>query len=228
MPADSPDQSAGPAGRDAGSGPDPELAYPLSEFPQLGFLNQLVDHPRIEIGDYSYYDDPDGPEHFLQKCVRYHFDFIGDRLIIGRFCAIATAVQFIMNGANHPMDGFSTYPFAAMGRGWELGAAWPESGRGDTIIGNDVWIGREATILPGIVIGDGAIIGARAVVTHPVPPYAIVAGNPARIVRLRFDQPVINRLCRIAWWNWDAAKITRNLAAIRGADLDALQRAAEQ
>ncbi len=227
MPADIPDQSTSPADLDAGLGPDPELAFPLSEFPQLGFLSPLVDHPRIKIGDYSYYDDPDGPEHFVQKCVRYHFDFIGDQLIIGRFCAIATAVQFIMNGANHPMDGFSTYPFAAMGRGWNFGTGWPGTGRGDTVVGNDVWIGREATIMPGTTIGDGAIVGAQSVVTRSVPPYAIVAGNPARIVRLRFDQQVIDKLRQIAWWNWDAAKITRNLAAICGNDLDALQRAAE-
>lgn len=204
-------------------GPDPRSAHPIATFPQLGFLNQLVDHPRIEIGDYSYYDDPDGPEHFLAKCVQYHFDFIGDKLIIGRFCAIATGVQFIMNGANHPMDGFSTYPFAAMGGGWELGAEWPDNSRGDTFVGNDVWIGREAMILPGINIGDGAIIGSRAVVTRDVPPFAIVAGNPARIVKQRFEQPIVDRLRQIAWWNWDAEKITRNLDAIRGFDLDALE-----
>ncbi|MEP0521157.1 MAG: CatB-related O-acetyltransferase [Hyphomicrobiales bacterium] len=207
-------------------GPDPASAIPIKAFPQLGFLKPLVDHPNVEIGDYSYYDDPDGPEKFLEKCVKYHFDFIGDRLIIGRFCAFATGIQFIMSGANHPMDGFSTYPFAAMGGGWERGAEWPDNNRGDTIVGNDVWIGREAMILPGVNIADGAIIGARSVVTRDVPPFAIVAGNPARIVRQRFEQPIIDRLQKIAWWNWDAQKITFNLDAIGGLDLDALEQAA--
>lgn len=207
-------------------GPDPQSAIPITAFPQLGFLNQLVDHPHIEIGDYSYYDDPDGPEHFVNKCVSYHFDFIGDKLIIGRFCALATGVRFIMNGANHPMDGFSTYPFAAMGGGWELDADWPDNSRGNTIVGHDVWIGREAMIMPGVTIGDGAIIGARAVVTRDVPPFAIVAGNPARIVKQRFEQPIVERLQHIAWWDWDAEKLTRNLDAIRGLDLDALEQAA--
>ncbi|MFK8032720.1 MAG: CatB-related O-acetyltransferase [Hyphomicrobiales bacterium] len=207
-------------------GPDPKSAIPIAAFPQLGFLKPLVENPRIQIGDYSYYDDPDGPEHFVEKCVKYHFDFIGDNLIIGRFCAIATGVQFIMNGANHPMDGLSTYPFAAMGGGWELGAEWPDNSRGDTVVGNDVWIGREAMILPGTKIGDGAIVGSRAVVTRDVPPYAVVAGNPARVVKQRFEQLTVDRLRQIAWWDWDAEKITRNLDAIRGLDLDALEQVA--
>ncbi len=228
MSADSPEPSVGQPDGVSGIGPDPDSAFPLSEFPQLGFLNNLVDHPRVSIGDYSYYDDPDGPEHFLQKCVKYHFDFIGDALVIGRFCAFATGIQFIMNGANHPMDGFSTYPFAAMGRGWEKGYEWPQNSRGDTVVGNDVWIGREAMIMPGMTIGDGAIIGARSVISQDVPAYAIVAGNPARIIRKRFDQNVIDRLCQIAWWNWDIQTITRNLTAIRGADLDAMERAAQR
>lgn len=228
MPADIPEQSVGRPDDAFGIGPDPALAFPLSEFPQLGFLNCLIDHPRVKVGDYSYYDDPEGPEHFLEKCVKYHFDFIGDELIIGRFCAFATGVQFIMNGANHLMDGFSTYPFAAMGRGWEAGFEWPENSRGNTLVGNDVWIGREAMILPGVTIGDGAIVGARAVVSHDVPPYTIVAGNPAQIVRTRYEQDVIARLCRIAWWNWDAETITRNLSAIRGADIEAMEQAVLQ
>lgn len=228
MPADNPEHNIGRSDGDAGVGPDPNLAFPLLEFPQLGFLNCFVDHPRVKIGDYSYYDDPEGPEHFLEKCVKYHFDFVGDELIIGRFCAFATGVQFIMNGANHPLDGFSTYPFAAMGGGWELGHEWPSTSRGNTMVGSDVWIGREAMIMPGINIGDGAIVGARAVVSRDVPPYTIVAGNPAQIVRKRFDQDVIDRLRRIAWWNWDAETITRNLNVIRGLDIEAMERVAPQ
>lgn len=228
MPADIPEQSVGQSDGVSGMGPDPESGFPLPEFQQLGFLNCLVDHPRVTIGDYSYYDDPDGPENFLEKCVKYHFDFVGDELIIGRFCAVATGVQFIMNGANHVMDGFSTYPFAAMGHGWEAGYEWPKNARGNTIIGNDVWIGREAMIMPGVTIGDGAIVGARAVVSRDVPAYTIVAGNPAQTVRKRFDQNVIDRLCRIAWWNWDIATITRSLNVIRGTNLEAMERAAPQ
>lgn len=209
-------------------GPDPLDPFPMEGFPQVGFLKPLVDRPNIEIGDYTYYDDPDGPAHFVERCVHYHFDFIGDRLVIGRYCALARGVSFLMNGANHTMDGFSTYPFAIFGKGWGIGPddeAFTQTHRGDTIVGHDVWIGREATILPGVTIGDGAIVGAKAVVGSDVPPYAIVAGNPARVVRMRFPDAVVEALLDIAWWNWDAAKVTRNLDAIRGCDLAALRAA---
>lgn len=212
----------------SGDAPDPMNPYPMPGFPQVGFLKPLVDRPNIEIGEYTYYDDPDGPAHFIERCVHYHFDFIGDRLVIGRYCALARGVSFLMNGANHAMDGFSTYPFAIFGEGWGVGPDDEEftaGHRGDTVVGNDVWIGREATILPGVTIGDGAIVGAKAVVASDVPPYAIVVGNPARVVRMRFPEKVIAELLAIAWWNWDAAKVTRNLHAIRGGDLDTLRQA---
>lgn len=210
----------------SGNGPDPMDPYPMEGFAQVGFLRPLFDAPGIEIGDYTYYDDPDGPEHFVSRCVHYHFPFIGDRLVIGRYCALARGVSFLMNGANHAMDGFSTYPFAIFGKGWGIGPddeGFTQAHRGDTIVGNDVWIGREATILPGVTIGDGAIIGARSVVGSDVAPYSIVAGNPARVVRMRFPDAVIAELLAIAWWNWDAATVTRHLDAIRGADLAALR-----
>jgi virginiamycin A acetyltransferase len=130
-----------------------------------------------------------------------------------------------MNGANHAMTGFSTYPFNIFGGGWEEGfdlASVTDGLRGDTVVGNDVWIGREATVMPGMSIGDGAIVGAQAVVASPVPPYAVVAGNPARIVRYRFREDTIETLLDIAWWHWTPEKIARNLDAIRGADLDLL------
>jgi len=212
------------------AGPDPRSPYPVAEFPRVGFLKALVKHPLIEIGDFSYYDDPYGPEHFVERCVLYHHD--NDRLVIGKFCAIANGVTFIMNGANHDMTGFSTYPFSFFGNGW--GDAADELGlvpvvragfKGDTIVGNDVWIGNGATIMPGTVIKDGAIIGARAVVAGEVPPYAIMAGNPARVVRRRFPDREIEALLDIRWWDWSVDKITRNLDAIRGADLAALERA---
>ncbi len=207
-------------------GPDPASIHPLPSAPQVGFLKPIVDHPMIEIGDYTYYDDPAGPENFVERCVRYHFEHIGDRLVIGRFCAIAAGVEFIMNGANHAMDGFSTYPFPIFGEGWEdADIDWAKGARGDIVIGNDVWIGTGATIMPGVTIGDGAIIGAKAVVAKDVPAFGIAAGNPAKIRKYRFPEETIDRLRAIAWWDWPAAKITANLAAIRGADIAALEAA---
>jgi virginiamycin A acetyltransferase len=206
-------------------GPDPRTRHPLGGAPHTVFLNTVITRPTIEVGDFTYYHDPDGPEAFEDRNVLYHFDFIGDRLRIGRFCALATGARFIMNGANHALGGFSTYPFNIFGGGWEEGfdlASVTDGLRGDTVVGNDVWIGREATVMPGITIGDGAIVGAQAVVASPVPPYAVVAGNPARIVRYRFCEDTIETLLDIAWWHWTPDKIARNLDAIRGADLDRL------
>ena len=204
--------------------PDPLTRHPIQGWKGTAFLRAIVDHPLIEVGDYSYYDDSRGPEHFVARCVRYHFDFIGDRLIIGKFVAIAQGSQFIMNGANHPMGGFSTYPFQMFG----IEGAPDVTGhahRGDTRIGNDVWIGREAVIMPGVTIGDGAIIGTRAQVVKDVPPYAVVVGNPGRVVRTRFPDETVAALLSIAWWDWDAEKIGRNVSAIAGADIDALRAA---
>ncbi|HEV7257466.1 MAG TPA: CatB-related O-acetyltransferase [Bosea sp. (in: a-proteobacteria)] len=204
--------------------PDPLTRHPIPGWKGTAFLKAIVDHPLIEVGDYSYYDDSRGPEHFVARCVRYHFDFIGDRLIIGRFVAIAQAAQFVMNGANHPMDGFSTYPFQMFGIEGAPDVT-AHAHRGDTVIGNDVWIGREAVIMPGVSIGDGAIIGTRAQVVKDVPPYAVVVGNPGRVVKLRFPEETIAALLAIRWWDWDAGKIARNVQAIAGADIDALRAA---
>lgn len=204
-------------------GPDPDTPYPLAAARRVAFLKNLVDHPMIEIGDYTYYDDPDGPERFVETCVRYHFEHMGDRLVIGRFCALAAGVRFIMNGANHALDGVSTYPFSIFGGGWEDPEAdWAKGSRGDTVIGNDVWIGRGATVMPGVRVGDGAVIGAGAVVARDAPDYAVVVGNPARVVKMRFSQTDVARLLEIAWWNWPPETITANLAAIRNGDIDAL------
>ena len=209
------------------NGPRPEIKHPIPMHPRVGFLKPLIDRPNIEIGDFTYYDAPGGPDKFAETCVLHHYDFIGDRLIIGRFCAIAEGARFIMNGANHTMAGFSTYPFNIFGHGWEKSfddAAWRKELRGDTVIGNDVWIGMEAIVMPGVTIGDGAIVGARAVVTGNVPPYAVVAGNPARVVRMRFDKQTVRRLLAVAWWDWPVDRISRNLDAIRGADIERLER----
>lgn len=206
-------------------GPDPNDPRPMQGFPRVGFLKNLITRPNIVVGDYTYYDDPAGPERFETENVLYHYDFIGDRLVIGRFCAIATGATFMMNGGNHVTSGFSTYPFMIFGQGWErVVPDFPN--RGDTVIGNDVWIGHSATIMPGITIGDGAIVAAKAVVSADVRPYAVVAGNPAREVRRRFDDAVVAELLRLRWWEWPVERITAHLEAITGADLGALRAAA--
>ena len=208
-------------------GPDPADPFPMPGFPQVCYLRNVIDAPNIEIGEYTYYDDPDGADNFLRN-VLYHFDFIGDRLRIGRFCAIARGVRFVMNGANHRLDGISTYPFQIFGGGWER--VMPKPGelpfKGDTVIGNDVWIGYDALIMPGVCIGDGAIIAARSVVTHDVPPYTLVGGNPARPIRRRFGDADIDTLLRIAWWDWPVERITRLLPLIVAGDVAALARMA--
>jgi virginiamycin A acetyltransferase len=158
--------------------------------------------------------------------VPYLYSFSKEKLIIGKFCAIATDVKFITSSANHKLDGFSTYPFAIMGHGWEKDYDLTKlHNKGDTIIGNDVWFGYDSTIMPAVKIGDGAIIGSKAVVTKDVPPYAIVAGNPARIVKKRFSDETINELLKIKWWDWPKEKISRNIKAIVGADLKLLKQA---
>ncbi|MBX3578329.1 MAG: CatB-related O-acetyltransferase [Rhizobiaceae bacterium] len=211
------------------AGPNPAIKHPIPMHPRVVFLKPLIDAPNIEIGDFTYYDSPEGPEDFARNCVLHHYPFIGDRLIIGRFCALAEGCRFIMNGANHTMSGFSTYPFNIFAQGWEKGfdvKSWEQENRGDTVVGNDVWIGMEAVIMPGVSIGSGAIVAARSVVTHDVPPYAIVAGNGAKVVKTRFDEQTVRRLLAVAWWDWPQDKISRNLDAIRGADLAALEAAA--
>lgn len=213
----------------SGNGPDPHIKHPVPMHPRVGFLKPLVEAENVEIGEYTYYDDPEGPDVFLRKCVLYHYPFVGDRLVIGRFCALAEGVRFVMNGANHAMSGFSTFPFNIFGHGWEAGfdpRTWSAENRGDTVVGNDVWIGMEAVVMPGVSIGDGAIVAARSVVTRDVPPYAIVAGNPAAVVKKRFPDETIGRLLAIGWWHWPVERITRNLDAIRGADIERLEAAA--
>ncbi|NJN65581.1 MAG: Vat family streptogramin A O-acetyltransferase [Chloroflexaceae bacterium] len=207
------------------NGPDPRTIHPMIGFPQICFIKQTITNPNISVGDYTYYDDPEDSEHFERR-VLYHFPFIGDRLIIGKFCSIARGVTFIMNGANHETTGFSTYPFSIFGNGWERvqPASYRQASyKGDTMVGNDVWLGYEAVILPGVTIGDGAIIGAKAVVTRDVAPYTVVGGNPAQVIRQRFPDHVVRALLEIAWWDWDVAKISRNLEQITSADIEALR-----
>ena len=212
------------------TGPDPDTLHPMPGFPRTVALRPLAaGRANVSVGPYSYYDDPDHAAEFFDRNVLHHFDSVGDRLVIGPFCAFATGCRIVMNGANHPMGGFSTYPFNIFGSGWDEGfdpASWEAETRGDTMIGADVWVGAEAWIMPGATIGPGAIVAAKAVVTRDVAPYAVVAGNPAREVRRRFDEATIADLLDIAWWNWPAESITRNLGAIRVRDLSALRAAA--
>ncbi len=204
-------------------GASPKDKHPMKGFPQVCFIQNTVSNPNIIVGDYTYYDDPEDSEDF-ERNVLYHFPFIGDRLIIGKFCALARGVKFIMNGANHKLNGFSTYPFGIFGNGWEKVTPQIEElpYKGDTVVGNDVWIGYEAVTMPGVQVGDGAIIAAKSVVVNDVLPYTIVGGNPARVIRQRFEDNVIQSLLEIAWWDWDIEKITRNLEKIIAADIEAL------
>ncbi len=205
------------------NGPSPLEIHPMKGFPQVCFIKNTVSNPQIIIGDYTYYDDPDGSENF-ERNVLYLYPFMEDRLIIGKFCAIARDVRFIMNGANHKMSGFSAYPFSIFGNGWER--ITPQPGdlpyKGDTVVGNDVWIGYDSLIMPGVKIGDGAIIASRSVVVSDVEPYSIVGGNPATLIRKRFPEQTVEKLLAVKWWDWDAKKISRNLEIIASADMDAL------
>jgi len=203
------------------TGPSPATHHPITGVSRTGFLENFITRPNIVVGDYTYYDDPRGPEHF-ESNVLYHFDFIGDRLVIGKFCSIAAETCFIMNGGSHPTDWLTTYPFPIFGQGWEtaMPARWPT--KGDTVVGNDVWFGYRALVMPGVQIGNGAIVATASVVTRDVPPYAIVGGNPAAILRYRFDPSTIEQLQALAWWDWPAEKITRNVRALCAGDVGAL------
>jgi virginiamycin A acetyltransferase len=205
------------------SAPDKHQAFPLPGYGRLCFLKNIVRNPNIVVGDYTYYDDLEDVNNF-ERNVRYLFDFTGDRLVIGKFCMIASGATFIMNGGNHLSDAVTAYPFAVFGEDWQgamEGKHYPN--KGDTVIGNDVWIGHQATIMPGVRIGDGAIIATNATVTRDVEPYAIVGGNPATTIRKRFSEEDIEDLLELRWWDWDIEKITRNVALLTSMDLDALK-----
>ncbi len=204
--------------------PDKNKIFPLPHYNRLVFLKNIIKNPNITVGDYTYYDDFENPESF-EKNVKYHFDFIGDKLIIGKFCAIASGVTFIMNGANHKMDGITTFPFYIFGNGWEKVAPQKEKlpYKGDTVVGNDVWIGSNVTIMPGVIVGDGAIIASNATVARDVAPYSIVGGNPAREIKKRFNDEQIRMLLEIQWWNWTEEKITEHLELLVSNDIEALK-----
>lgn len=202
--------------------PNPEICYPIEGITRTVYLKNIIKNPQIIVGDYTYYDDPESVYNF-EKNVLYLFDFIGDNLIIGKFCQIAAGVRFIMNGANHSMESFSTYPFKIFGKIWDKAYLNVKS-KGNTIVGNDVWIGNSATIMPGINIGHGSIIGSNSLVAKDVEPYTIVAGNPAKEIRKRFDEKTIKLLLDLQWWNWNIQKITENLHIITNGNVEQLKK----
>jgi virginiamycin A acetyltransferase len=200
--------------------------HPILDQPRVVLLKPLVTSPLIEAGEYSYYDDPDDPTAFESRNVLYHYG--PEKLIIGKFCALGTGVRFIMNGANHRMDGPSTFPFPIMGGSWarhmDLLAGLPN--KGDTVVGNDVWIGYGALIMPGVHIGHGAIIASGSVVVENVPNYGIVGGNPARLIRKRYTDSEIARLLALAWWNWPIEHISAHIRTIMAGTVGELESAA--
>lgn len=202
------------------TGPDKKSLYPNPNIKTVCYISNLPKRKNVQIGEYTYYsDNKNSPEKFYDN-IEHHYEFLGDKLIIGKFCAIAEGVKFIMNGANHKMDGITTYPFNIFASGWEK--VTPEIKqlpfKGDTVIGNDVWIGENVTLMPGVKIGDGAIIAANSTVTKNIEPYTICGGNPAKLIKNRFDNEMIERLLNLQWWNWDEKKIFENLELLTSKD----------
>lgn len=206
--------------------PEKEI-YPRTGDRQTVYLKHVITDPSIQVGDYTMYNDfTNDPTAFEQNNVLYHYPINHDRLIIGKFCSIACGARFLFNSANHAMASLSTYPFPLFFEEWDLDRrdvadSWDN--RGDIVIGNDVWIGYEAVILAGVTIGDGAIVGTRAVVTKDVPPYTIVGGVPAKPIRRRFSEETIAALQRIRWWDWPRERIRRNIGAIQSGQVDRLR-----
>lgn len=196
--------------------PDPERVFPIPGLETLTYVRPTIENPNIIAGEFTYFGDVD-----FEKHVTHHYEFNGDKLIIGKFCQIAAGVNFVMNGANHQMNSVSTYPFYIF-EGWEQ--ATPSQSemplKGDTVVGNDVWIGQSVTILPGVHIGDGAIIGLNSTVGCNVPPYAIVAGNPARLLRKRFDDELVDLMLRFRWWDRSLEEIQTLIPLLSCSDLE--------
>lgn len=199
--------------------PNPNAIFPIPNVNTLTYVKPTIKNPNIIIGDFTYFADTDFESH-----VTHHYDFISDKLIIGKFCQIAAGVEFVMNGANHQMNAATTYPFYIFGT-WEQNAPAQSDLplKGDTVVGNDVWIGQNATILPGVHIGDGAIIGANAVVASDVEPYTIVAGNPAKLIRKRFDDELTALLLEFKWWDKSIDEINRLLPILTCSDLEKIR-----
>ncbi len=201
--------------------------YPRSQGHSTVYLQNVVTDPSIVVGDHTVYDDfVHDPRDFEKNNVLYHYPVNHEKLVIGKFCSIACGAKFLFNSANHALSSLSTYPFPIFFDEWglpveDIPAAWDN--KGDIVVGSDVWIGYEAVILAGVTIGDGAIIGARAVVTRDVPPYTIVGGVPAKPIRKRFDEDTIARLLQLRWWDWPEERIRENIQAIQTGRLDQLR-----
>jgi virginiamycin A acetyltransferase len=198
-----------------GKTPDPEAIYPVPGYDKEIYVKPTLTSPNVEVGEFTYIADTDFESH-----VTHHYPWLGDKLIIGRFCQIAAGVEFVMNGANHQMNAATTFPFYTL-EGWDM--APPAKAdlplRGDTVIGSDVWIGQNAVILPGVHIGHGAIIGANSVVGSDIAPYTVAAGNPARPVRKRFDDELTDLLLRFRWWDRGIAEINGLIPILTCGDL---------
>lgn len=201
--------------------------YPRSGDKETVYLKPVISNPNISVGEFTMYNDfVNDPMQFERNNVLYQYPINHDKLIIGKFCSIACGAKFIFNSANHTLSSISTYPFPIFFEEWglnikDVAAAWDN--KGDIIIGNDVWIGYEAVIMAGVTVGDGAIIGTRAVVTKDVPPYTIVGGVPAKPIRKRFDNETLDELLKIRWWDWPEEKIAKNIQAIQSGCLKQLQ-----
>ncbi len=206
--------------------PEREI-YPRTGDKQTVYLKGVIADPSITVGEYTMYNDfVNDPTDFERNNVLYHYPINRDRLVIGRFCSIACGAKFLFNSANHTLGSLSTYPFPLFFEEWGLdranvARAWDN--KGDIVIGSDVWIGYEAVILAGVTVGDGAIIGARAVVTKDVPPYTIVGGVPAKPIRMRFPEEIVTRLLETRWWDWPRERIAQNIAAIQSGRVDRLK-----
>lgn len=200
--------------------PNPNTVHPIAGYDKEIYVKPTIKNPNIIVGDFTYIADSEFESH-----VTHHYDFIGDKLIIGKFCQIAAGVEFVMNGANHQMNAVSTFPFYTL-EGWNMKppAAGDMPFKGDTVIGNDVWIGQNATILPGVHIGDGAIIGANSVVGSDVEPYAVVVGNPAETIRHRFDGELTSLLLKFKWWDKPVEEINALIPLLTNGDLEAVKR----
>lgn len=204
-----------------------KTVYPRTGDKETIYLKNVITDPAITVGDYTMYNDfVNDPALFEKNNVLYHYPINHDRLVIGKFCSIACGARFLFNSANHTMGSLSTYPFPLFFEEWgldrtDVAQAWDN--KGDIVIGNDVWIGYEAVIMVGVTIGDGAVIGARAVVTKDVPPYTIVGGVPARPIRLRFLQQTVDALLELAWWDWPKEQIAANLRWIQSGRIDLLK-----
>lgn len=202
--------------------------YPRSQGHSTVYLQNVVTDPSIQVGEYTIYDDfVNDPRDFQRNNVLYHYPVNRERLVIGKFCSIACGARFLFNSANHALGPLTTYPFPLFFEEWDLDVAhladaWDN--KGDIVVGSDVWIGYEAVILAGVTIGDGAIIGSRAVVTKDVPPYTIVGGVPARPIRLRFPRETVDRLLALRWWDWPEEKLKAALPALQAGDLDRLEK----